>query len=126
MSRGQIDFDKLLGEGFPSASIPAGEKVFLQGDTGGTMYIVRSGAIDVLMFGQVLETVTEGGIVGELSLIDQSPRSAAALAATNAEVTILDRPAFLELIKAEPDFAFYVLRTLSQRLRKLDTLISKE
>ncbi|MEQ8824134.1 MAG: Crp/Fnr family transcriptional regulator [Filomicrobium sp.] len=125
MSRGQINFDKLIEEGFPSASIPAGEKVFLQGDAGGTMYIVRSGAIDVLMFGQVLETVTEGGIVGEISLIDESPRSAAALAATNAEVTILDRPAFLELIKAEPDFAFYVLRTLSQRLRKLDALIGK-
>lgn len=126
MAGGPIDFEKLQGEGIPLASIPAGEKVFLQDDPGGTMYLVRSGLIDILMFGRTLETVGEYGIIGELSLIDEAPRSAAALAATNAEVAILDRPAFLRLIQAEPSFALYVLKVLSQRLRKLDELLAKK
>lgn len=126
MPEGRIDFDKLHALGVPLASIPAGEKVFLQDEPGGTMYLVRSGLIDILMFGRVLETVGEFGIIGELSLIDQAPRSAAALAATNAEVAILDRTAFLRLIQADPQFALYVLEVLSKRLRKLDELLAQK
>ena len=48
-----------------------------------------------------------------------SPRSAAALVATNAEVAVLDRAAFLRLVQAEPGFALYVLQVLAQRLRRL-------
>ena len=120
MVRGPIDFEKLQREGVPFASLPAGEKVFLQDEAGGAMYLVRSGLIDILMYGQVLETVGADGVFGEMSLIDDSPRSAAALAATNSEVAILNRDAFLRLVQAEPGFALYVLQILAQRLRRLD------
>jgi CRP/FNR family transcriptional regulator, cyclic AMP receptor protein len=124
MVRGPIDFEKLEREGVPFASLPAGEKVFLQDEAGGTMYLVRSGLIDILMFGRVLETVGADGIFGEMSLIDDAPRSAAALAATNTEVAILDRAAFLRLVQAEPGFALYVLQVLAQRLRRLDDTVA--
>ena len=119
MTRGPIDYEKLQRDGVPFASLPAGEKVFLQDEAGGTMYLVRSGLIDILMFGRVLETVGADGIFGEMSLIDASPRSAAALVATNAEVAVLDRAAFLRLVQAEPGFALCVLQVLAQRLRRL-------
>ena len=64
MVRGPIDFEKLEREGVPFASLPAGEKVFLQDEAGGTMYLVRSGMIDILMYGRVLETVGANGIFG--------------------------------------------------------------
>jgi CRP/FNR family transcriptional regulator, cyclic AMP receptor protein len=124
MVRGPIDFEKLEREGVPFASLPAGEKVFLQDEAGGAMYLVRSGLIDILMFGRVLETVGADGIFGEMSLIDDAPRSAAALAATNTEVAILDRAAFLRLVQAEPGFALYVLQVLAQRLRRLDDAVA--
>ncbi len=124
MVRGPIDFAKLEREGVPFASLPAGGKVFLQDEAGGTMYLVRSGLIDILMFGRVLETVGADGIFGEMSLIDDAPRSAAALAATNTEVAILDRAAFLRLVQAEPGFALYVLQVLAQRLRRLDDAVA--
>ena len=120
MVRGPIDFEKLQREGVPFASLPAGEKVFLQDEAGGAMYLVRSGLVVILMYGQVLETVGANGVFGEMSLIDDSPRSAAALAATNSEVAILNRDAFLRLVQAEPGFALYVLQILAQRLRRLD------
>lgn len=124
MVRGPIDFEKLEREGVPFASLPAGEKVFLQDEAGGAMYLVRSGLIDILMYGRVLETVGADGIFGEMSLIDDAPRSAAALAATNTEVAILDRAAYLRLVRAEPDFALYVLQILAQRLRRLDDALA--
>lgn len=124
MARGPIDFDKLERSGVPFASIPAGEKVFLQDEAGGTMYLVRSGLVDILMFGRVLETVGPDGIFGEMSLIDDAPRSAAALVATNTEVAIVDRAAFLKLVGDEPAFALYVLQVLAQRLRRLDDAVA--
>lgn len=120
MARGPIDFEKLQREGVPFASFQAGEKVFLKDEAGGVMYLVRSGLVDILMFGCVLETVGADGIFGEMSLIDDAPRSAAALVATNTEVAIVDRAAFLRLVEDEPKFALYVLQVLAQRLRRLD------
>ncbi|MCH9807124.1 MAG: Crp/Fnr family transcriptional regulator [Alphaproteobacteria bacterium] len=126
MAQGPIDFDKLERDGVPFASVPAGEKVFLQDEAGGTMYLVRSGSVDILMFGRVLETVGADGVFGEMSLIDQSPRSAAALAATNAEVAILDRQAFLKLVQSDPAFSLYVLEIMAQRLRRLDIALAEK
>ena len=120
MVRGPIDFEKLQREGVPFASLPAGEKVFLQDEAGGAMYLVRSGLVDILLYVLGLETVGANGVFGEMSLIEDSPRSAAALAATNSEVAILNRDAFLRLVQAEPGFALYVLQILAQRLRRLD------
>ncbi len=124
MSQGPIDLDKLERAGVPFASFQAGEKVFLANEEGGTMYVVRSGLVDILMFGRVLESVGPGGIFGEMSLIDDSPRSAAALVATNTEVAILNRAEFLAQVTFEPEFALYVLRVLAQRLRRLDDAIA--
>lgn len=120
MAQGPIDFEKLKRAGVPFASVPAGEKVFLQDEAGGTMYLVRSGLVDILMFGRALETVGPDGVFGEMSLIDQSPRSAAALAVANTEVAILDREQFLDLVRTDPAFSLYVLQIMSQRLRRLD------
>ena len=44
------------------------------------MYVVRSGAVDVITFGKVLERIGPGGMFGEMALIDDAPRAAAALA----------------------------------------------
>lgn len=121
---GPIDFSKLERDGVPFASFQAGEKVFLADEAGGAMYAVRSGFVDILMYGRVLETVGPGGIFGEMSLIDESPRSAAALVASNTEVAILDRQAFLAQVADDPKFALYVLQVLAQRLRRLDDALA--
>lgn len=123
MTRGPIDFDRLERAGVPFFGFQAGDPVFLKNEVGGTMYLVRSGLIDILMKGRVLETVGRNGIFGEMSLIEQAPRSAAALAVSNAEVAALDRPAFLALVREAPDFSLYVLQIMAQRLRRLDDWI---
>ena len=121
MARGPIDYEKLQREGVPFASLPAGEKVFLQDDAGGTMYLVRSGLIDILMFGRVLETVGADGIFGEMSLIDDDPRSASAVCSKPSSLLALSHGDFHHLINKHPDLGktlpLNLSRTISRRLR---------
>lgn len=99
-------------------TLEAGEPVFYEHQPGGEMYVVLSGRVDVLTYGKVLESVGPGGIVGEMALIDEGPRSAAALAAERSEVAVIPRALFLQLVKDEPEFALTVMRVLAARLRK--------
>jgi hypothetical protein len=59
-----------------------GHVVFAQGDPGSIMYVLIEGEAQVLLDGKVVETVRQGGILGEMALIDSGPRSATAIAKT--------------------------------------------
>lgn len=98
--------------------LEAGEPLFFEHQAGTEMYAVLSGRIDVLTYGKVLEQVGAGGIVGEMALIDDGPRSAAALAAERTELAVIPRALFLTLVKQEPAFALHVMRVLAARLRR--------
>lgn len=98
--------------------LDAGEPLFFEDRPGTEMFVVAAGRIDVLTYGRVLEQVTPAGLVGEMALIDDGPRSAAALAAEPSEVLVVSRELFLELVGAEPAFALHVMRVLARRLRR--------
>ncbi|MEQ1651558.1 MAG: Crp/Fnr family transcriptional regulator [Hyphomicrobium sp.] len=115
-----IDTDQLIRLGATSKKFDAGEKVFLEDDVGGSMFVVKSGRVDIITYGTVLENVRAGGIIGEMALIDDGPRSAAAIAAEATEVIDVNKATFLALIKEQPEFALHVMRLLSNRLRKMN------
>lgn len=98
----------------------AGEKIFLQDDAGGRMFLVRSGRVQIITYGTVLENVGPGGIFGEMALIDDAPRSAAAIALEPTEVAPIDRAMFLQLIREQPEFALQVMSLLANRIRKMN------
>jgi CRP/FNR family transcriptional regulator, cyclic AMP receptor protein len=112
-----FNLDVLLRRSVPVRQIDAGEKIFLEHETGTEMYMVVSGRIDVLTYGRVLEHVGPGGMFGELALIDEGPRSAAALAAEPSEVVVIGKDLFALLVREEPGFALAVMRALAARLR---------
>jgi CRP-like cAMP-binding protein len=68
----------------------SGEVIFQEGDAGTEMFVVRSGSVDLKIGDQVLDTVGEEETFGELALIDQRPRSATAIAATDCEIVPVD------------------------------------
>ena len=113
-----IDLGLLANAGFPSATFEAGEVIFTAGDAGDYMYVVRSGTVEIERDGKVIETLSDGGIFGEMALIDGSPRSATALAKTDAEVAPINEKSFLFLVHETPFFAIAVMRTLAERLRR--------
>ncbi|HMN38856.1 MAG TPA: cyclic nucleotide-binding domain-containing protein [Hyphomicrobium sp.] len=100
--------------------LDAGEPVFFEHRPGAEMYAVLSGRIDVVSYGKELEQVGPGGFVGEMALIDEGPRSAAALAAEKTTIAVIPRDMFLALVKEEPVFALHVMRVLARRLRRRD------
>lgn len=97
----------------------AGDVIFNDGDPGDVMYIVQAGELEVLYRGKVIETVGAGGIVGEMALVDQSPRSATVVAKTDCKLVSLDEAGFKIHVSHTPFFAVQVMRVIVERLRKL-------
>ncbi len=98
--------------------LEAGEPVFYEHQSGAEMYAVLLGRIDVITYGKVLEQIGPGGIFGELALIDDGPRSAAALAAEPSDLAVISRDLFETLVREEPRFALHVMSVLAARLRR--------
>ena len=59
----------------------------------------------------------EGGVFGEMALVDQSPRAASAVAETDCDLLSINRKDFLALVKSNPAFAVALLKGLADRLR---------
>jgi len=118
-----FDFSILDRLGAPFRHFEAGEKIFLEQDPGNAMYMVRSGRVDVVTYGTILENVRAGGIFGEMALIDDGPRSAAAMAAERTEVVAIDKPTFLAVVRDHPQFALKVMGLLATRLRRMNKQI---
>ena len=98
-------------------SLAAGEVLFLEGDTGDVMYAVVDGQLDLTVSGRLLDRVVEGGIVGEMALIDHAPRSATVTARTAAQVVPVDQTHFMFLVQEHPTFALLVMRVMAERIR---------
>jgi len=59
-----------------------------------------------------------------MALVDQSARSATAVARTECELLSIDRAALMETIRAQPAFAFAMLRAFSDRLRHMNAQVA--
>jgi CRP-like cAMP-binding protein len=97
--------------------VEAGSALFTEGELGDVMYAVIEGRIDVTLGGQVVEQVGPGGILGELALIDASPRAATATADVRSRVTRVDQKHFMFLVQEHPTFAIQVMAVMADRLR---------
>jgi CRP/FNR family cyclic AMP-dependent transcriptional regulator len=113
-----IDLSLLANAGFPNATFAPGDVVFAEGDKGEHRYVVRSGEVEIVRDGHVVEALLPGGIFGEMALIDGSPRSATARAKTACELAPIDEKSFLFFVHETPFFAIAVMRTLAERLRR--------
>ncbi len=95
------------------------EVLFREGDAGDGMYAVVSGEIDIIIHGKLIETVTAGGIVGEMALIDHKPRSATVQARSDSQLVKIDEKRFQFLVQETPFFALQVMRILVERIRRI-------
>ena len=118
MALAATDFQLLANAGFPPAKFEPGDVIFSAGDKGDKMYVIRSGEIEVERGGKIIETLSGGGIFGEMALIDGSPRAATARAKTACEVAPITEKTFLFLVHETPFFAIAVMRSLADRLRR--------
>ena len=106
-----------------ATALPAGDVLFRDGDAASMMYAVVSGELSVLVKGVEVETVGEGGVVGEMGLINGQPRTATVVAKTDATVVPVGEAEFLRHVHNTPFFALQILRITAERLRRVNELI---
>lgn len=96
----------------------AGETIIEEGQSGDCLYGIHEGEVEVIYQGQIVSSVGVGGVVGEMALIDNQPRSASAVAKTDCKLVPIDRHRFTFFVHEHPTFALFVMQTLADRLRK--------
>ena len=123
---------------FELMDFEAGSCLFEEGDRGDRLYLIASGTLDVLA-GQRpaaevdltlrLQTYTCGSLLGEMSLIDNLPRSATVMCRTNARCYVLDRENFERLQMSSPGLALALMANiaavLASRLRSANRTINQ-
>lgn len=103
--------------------VPAGNPLTREGQDGGTAYIIVEGEADVVRGGHSLATLGANDVVGELSLLDQQPRTATVTATTELKVLAMSHKDFTKLIGSVPELSQSLLSVLAKRLRELDTKV---
>lgn len=101
----------------------AGEQIFREGEAGDFMYVVVEGEVDLFIHGRLVEHLGAGGVLGEMALIDQTPRSASAVASTNCRLVAIDERRFKFLVQQTPNFSLQLMRVIADRLRRMDSLL---
>ena len=110
-------------------SFPAGAKVFSEGDAGAAMYLVKSGKVRISKTPpgcgeEALAILGPGSVFGEMAVLDGGKRSADVLVMDTAELLVIERRQFAQLLFEDKELAYYVLsaivQTLAGRLREMD------
>jgi uncharacterized membrane protein len=107
-----------------------GESIFRFGDAGHALYIVRSGEVEIFVINDqgekiVLETAKPGDVFGEVSLLDNGPRTASVSAIADVEVLRLDREHFEDYVRVYTPAALNLLSVIARRLRNTDEMIRR-
>ena len=108
-----------------------GEVIFYEGEPGLGMYIIESGAIKIYKdydtrFREELAMLHVGDFVGEMALLDESPRSATAVADGETHLIGLFRPDFFDLIERKPRLGNKILLRLAQMIAERLRLSNEE
>jgi len=117
-----------LAEVTITRKFPRDSLIILAEEEGDTLFIIRGGRVKVSIVSEegrevILSLLGPGSVFGELSLLDGKPRSANVTAIQDADLIMLRRPDFVQLIFRVPQIATALLAELASRLRKTDRQI---
>jgi CRP/FNR family cyclic AMP-dependent transcriptional regulator len=107
---------------------PKDSTLFVEGMSGEVLYIIKDGSVDIIKKTDkgevVLSTLKTGEFLGELSLIDDSKRSATARVAEESTLVVITRKCFQDMLKGDPlitsKLLLHILRVTASRLRATD------
>jgi CRP/FNR family cyclic AMP-dependent transcriptional regulator len=115
--RAEIDMRAFAKSAGATIKVPAGNVIFNKGEAGECMYIVQSGAIEMLIGDRVIETIGANEALGFMSMIDDRPRSSTARAKEACELSLIDARTFRFMVDEVPNFATYIMGVLARRIR---------
>jgi len=109
----------LLGEKY-SRFFPAGTVLFKQGDEGKEMYVIQSGKVKIVRSvgprEAVLAVLPAGEFFGEMSIVNNSPRSATAIILEDSKLIVLEGRAFEHMVRSNGEIALRMIKKLADRL----------
>lgn len=113
LSRGELSSVKSI---LHRREYAPGEVLFHQGNPGVGMYIIQEGTIEIVYepTGDTLAELRDGDFFGELALLNETPRSATAIARTESVLYGLFRPDLLGLVERDPSLGVQLLLRMSQ------------
>ena len=104
---------------------PKSSVILFEDDPGDSLFVIRDGRVKVVLVGEdgrevILGVLGVGEHFGELSLIDDQPRSAHVIAMEDSSLLVLRRDDFRRRVETSPTVAWTLLSELSRRLRRAD------
>jgi HEAT repeat protein len=94
--------------------------VFREGDPGGALYFVISGAVILTVSGREVARLGPNDVFGEMSIFDREPRAVTALASEDTELLRVSADDFREAVRETVEIAEAVIQVLNRRLREAD------
>ncbi|HEY5754383.1 MAG TPA: Crp/Fnr family transcriptional regulator [Steroidobacter sp.] len=104
------------------STLKRGATIFSKGDPGISLFAVISGTVKISISSPdgrnaILNLIGAGEIFGEIALLDNSVRSADAIANTNCELFTIDRREFIPFVRSQPGLAMKFIELLCTRIR---------
>ena len=106
-----------LARSFRQRTFHEGDAVTTEGEPGTGFFVILEGSAHVTVHGQTVATLGQGEALGEMALLDEGPRSATVVAATDLLCIALTPWEFRPFIEEHPTVAWTLLQTLARRLR---------
>jgi CRP/FNR family transcriptional regulator, cyclic AMP receptor protein len=104
---------------------PANGQIVKQGEPGIAFYLLLSGGAEVRQGSRRLAQLGPGQFFGEMTLVDEQPRSADVVATQPSECAVLSRWEFWGFAKGEPEVLEGVLREMAHRLRETNRALTE-
>jgi CRP-like cAMP-binding protein len=107
-----------------TVQLAADDFLFQEGEKADKMYVLLEGEVDIFLGDFVLETAVPGALIGETALIEDTPRTANAVAKKTSRLAQIDRRRFHVLVQQTPHFATHVMKVLADRLRHMNAVMA--
>ncbi len=117
-----------LAAGSVRKSYPRGRTIVAEGEPSQSLYILLSGRAKVQRSDSegkevILAVIGPREFFGEMSLIDDSPRSASVITIESCDFMAINKDSFKAMLAQSPDIAMQIMRGLVRRLREADKKI---
>jgi CRP-like cAMP-binding protein len=109
-----------LGALVDEVDVPAGKVLTEQGRRGDEFFVIVDGSVRVERDGREVAVLGAGQFLGEVSLVDEGPRTATATTTSPVRLLVIGHREFHSLMDRYPSVETCVLRSLAKRVRQLD------
>ncbi len=93
----------------------SGTTAIKQGSKGAAFFLIMDGSVDVIADGNTVARLTDGDFVGEIALIENTPRNADVVAVTDTTVFAFSRPGLAAALETEPKMGMALLQAMASR-----------